>query len=232
MIITKGNLRFIKLKEEDIELVRRWRNSPTIAQFMEFREYITPEQQLAWFRSINNKYNLYFIIEYDFRKVGLINGKEIDWPANTMEVGVFFWEESLYSTPLPALASLVFSEVGVVYGGLTATAHILRDNHRAIRYNREMGFELCEGQDNVENQKYILTRERYLAKGKRLRKAFFTLINRDPLTLLMEPEDYAIGLAQLVEERIDPDSVESIAETPQGKLFVFKAEAFPLPPTR
>lgn len=222
MIISKGNIRFIKLKEEDIELVRRWRNSPTVSQYMEFREYITPEGQQQWFRSINNKFHLYFIIEYEYKKVGLINGKDIDWDAMTMEVGIFLWDEGLYNTPLPALASLVFSEMGVRYGHLTATAHILRDNHRAIRYNKELGFELCEGQDHAQNQKYILTRENYLNKAKRLRKAFFTLINREPLTLLMEKEDYRIGIAQEVEKHIDRELIHEIREMPQGKLYMFK----------
>lgn len=221
MVITKGNIRFIKLREEDIELVRRWRNSPAIAQFMEFREFITPEEQIQWFHSINNKFNLYFIIEYEYKKVGLINGKDIDWDAMTMEVGIFLWDESLYNTPLPALASLVFSEMGVRYGNLTATAHILRDNPRAIRYNTEMGFELCSGQENVENQKYILTKESYMKKARRLRKAFFTLINRDPLTLLMEKEDYDMGLAQQVEKSISDEYVAEIKEVEGGRLFIF-----------
>jgi RimJ/RimL family protein N-acetyltransferase len=222
MIITKGNIRFIKLKKEDIELVRRWRNSPTITQFMEFRDHITQDKQEDWFKSINNKFNLYFIIEYEHKKVGLINGKEIDWDAMTMEVGIFFWEESLYNTPLPALASLVFSEMGVRYGNLTATAHILRDNHRAIRYNQEMGFELCEGQENVENQKYILTKENYLKKAKRLRKAFLTLVNRDPLTLLLEKDDFDIGIAQLVEKNIDPELIDEVQDVNGSKLYSFK----------
>jgi len=222
MIIAKGNIRFIKLMEEDIELVRRWRNSPTINQFMEFRDHITPEQQRQWFHSINNKNNLYFIIEYDYKKIGLINGKDIDWGAMSMEVGIFLWDEELYNTPLPALASLIFSEMGVRYGNLTATAHILRDNQRAIRYNQELGFELCDGQENAKNQKYILTKENYLKRAKRLRKAFFTLINRDPLTLLLEKEDYDIGLAQIVEEKFDRELIEDIQDTEDGKLFIFK----------
>jgi RimJ/RimL family protein N-acetyltransferase len=222
MIITKGNIRFVRLKEEDIELVRRWRNSPFIVQFMEFREYITPEKQKEWFHSINNKFNLYFIIEYEYKKVGLINGKDIDWNKRIMEVGIFLWEESLYNTPLPALATLVFSELGVRLGNLSATAHILRDNHRAIRYNKELGFELCEGQESAENQKYILTKENYLKKAKRLRKAFLTLINREPLTLLMEKEDYDMGIAQLIEESLDKDFIATVSEVNKGKVFVFK----------
>jgi RimJ/RimL family protein N-acetyltransferase len=222
MIITKGNLRFVRLKEGDIELVRRWRNSPTITQYMEFREHITPDKQQEWFSSINNKFNLYFIIEYEFKKVGLINGKDIDWDKKIMEVGIFLWEESLYNTPLPALATLVFSELGVRLGNLSATAHILRDNHRAIRYNKELGFELCEGQEGIENQKYLLTKDNYLKKAKRLRKAFFMLINRDPLTLLMEKEDYEMGVAQLVEKSLDNEYIAKVSEMNGGKLFVFK----------
>ena len=222
MIITKGNLRFIKLREEDIELVRQWRNSPSISQFMEFRGHITPENQLEWFRSIHNVHNLYFIIEYENKKVGLINGKNIDWDERTMEVGIFFWDESLYSTPLPVLVSLVFSEMGVVHSNLSATARILRTNTRAIRYNHELGFELCEGQENEVNQKYFLSRENYLRKARRLRKAFFTLINREPLTLLLEKEDFDIGIAQLVEKNIDKEYIEKAEERDGEKFLILK----------
>lgn len=223
MILSKGNLRFIKLREEDIERVRQWRNSPTIAQFMEFRQHITPQQQKEWFRSVNNASNLYFIIEYEYQKVGLINGKDIDWDRKSMEVGIFLWDDNLYNTPLPALASLVFSELGVRYGNLSATAHILRTNHRAIRYNLELGFELCEGQEEIENQKYILTKESYLKKARRIRKAFFTLINREPLTLLLEKEDYDIGIAPLIEKSLDPEALEQVTKDERGVFYTFKS---------
>lgn len=54
MIISKYNIRYIRLQEEDIELVRKWRNHPSITKYMVYREEITPEMQKKWFASINN----------------------------------------------------------------------------------------------------------------------------------------------------------------------------------
>lgn len=79
MIITKKNIHFYRLKEEDIELVRHWRNHPSIQKHMVYRERITAEMQKEWFKTIDNNLNLYFIIEYKGKKIGLINGKDIDW---------------------------------------------------------------------------------------------------------------------------------------------------------
>ncbi|MEA3479818.1 MAG: hypothetical protein U9R60_16680, partial [Bacteroidota bacterium] len=85
MIIQKGNIRFIRLREIDIELIRKWRNSPDITQFMEFRDFISEDMQEEWFESIDTIYNMYYIIEYKGEKVGLINGKNINWDDMSME---------------------------------------------------------------------------------------------------------------------------------------------------
>ena len=86
MILTKGNISFRRLTIDDIELVRNWRNSQQINQYMAFRDYITPEMQVAWFHSINNMNNLYFIIEYKNEKVGVFNGKDINWEQDRKSV--------------------------------------------------------------------------------------------------------------------------------------------------
>ena len=168
MIIKKFNITFRRLEEEDIELVRKWRNSPSISQFMEYREHITEEMQRQWFKSINNNNNLYFIIEYKDKKIGLINGKNIDWEKNTMETGIFFWDKDIYNTPVPILAILILAELGIIIGGLTAYARILKTNTRAIKYNKLIGFELCDGQEDVENQLYILPGGNFERKAKKL----------------------------------------------------------------
>ncbi|MDZ7743378.1 MAG: hypothetical protein U5Q03_16975 [Bacteroidota bacterium] len=45
MKLFKYGISLNRLKEDDIELVRKWRNSRKINQFMEYREEITPEMQ-------------------------------------------------------------------------------------------------------------------------------------------------------------------------------------------
>jgi len=41
------------MTHDDIEMVRRWRTSPEIAQFMLYREPITPEMQEKWYASLD-----------------------------------------------------------------------------------------------------------------------------------------------------------------------------------
>lgn len=219
MIVSKGNIKLIRLREEDTELVRQWRNSPSISRYMNYREHITPEMQAAWFRSINNEFNLYFIIEYKGGKVGLINAKDIDWEKKTTESGVFFWDEHLQNTQVPLLILMIFAELGMRHLNLSVYAHILSTNHRARRYNTLLGFQLCEGQENKVNQLYILTRENYMRVAGKISKAYFTLSSRDPLTILLEKEDYDIGIAQRIEKLIDPVLFSEVKEAAEGKLI-------------
>lgn len=221
MILTKGNFRFIKLMPEDLELVRHWRNSPSITQYMEYREYITPEMQQEWYKSVNNPQNLYLVIEHDYRKIGIINAKNIDWPTATLEGGIFFWDEEVHNTHIPAITSLLFAELMIRIMHLTIYAHVLRTNDRAIRYNLQLGFRLCEGQENVENQRYVLTPDSYLEKSGKIRKAFYLLIDKSPYVLEFEKDDYDTGIGQMVEERITKNTATEIRQTDTGRIYYF-----------
>ena len=118
MIISKGNIVFRKLIHDDIELVRNHRNSSDVSQFMEYREQITPEMQEKWFKSISNNNNLFFVIEYKGEKIGLINGRDIDWEKHSMETGIFIWDKKFLNTHIPLLAVLIFGELGIMTFGL------------------------------------------------------------------------------------------------------------------
>ena len=52
-----------RLREEDIELVRQWRNSDPVRLNMKYQELITPEKQREWFNSINNVNFHYVMIQ-------------------------------------------------------------------------------------------------------------------------------------------------------------------------
>jgi hypothetical protein len=221
MIIQKGDIRFIRLKEEDIELVRTWRNSPEITQFMEFRDFISEDMQQEWFESIDTIYNLYFIIEYKGEKVGLINGKNVNWEEMSMEAGVFYWKKDLYDTEVPIIATLIFGDLGVIAGGLTTYAHILRKNSRAIRFNKMIGFDVCEGQENAENQLYKMTRESYLQRSGKLRKAFYQISGKDPVLVHLEAKDYQKGFGQFIEKYFDNQYLIKKEQIGEGTKFYF-----------
>jgi|TARA_B100001971_G_C18133696_1_gene506310 RimJ/RimL family protein N-acetyltransferase len=223
MIISKGNIVFRRLIHDDIELLRNWRNSSQVNQFMEYRDYITPEMQEKWYTSINNNNNLFFVIEYKNEKIGLINGKNIDWESNTMETGIFIANEKYLNTEVPLLVVLIFGELGIMTLGLTAYAHILKTNKRARRYNKFIGFNLCDGQEEVDNQLYIMTRESYLKKAKLIRSAFFKLTGSTDTILTFEKHDYETDFAESLFSNLDNDKIIRIEEKNGIKTLYFKS---------
>ena len=110
MIIQKYGIVLRRLQHKDIELVRTKRNQDSIRNYMFYQKEITAEEQEEWFKSTNNIYNYYFIIESDNKKVGLINGKNIDYEKRTSEGGIFIWDEEYRDIQVSAIASLIMAE--------------------------------------------------------------------------------------------------------------------------
>lgn len=48
---------------------------------------------------------------------------------------------------------------------------ILKDNLRAIQYNKMLGYELLSNQEETDNQLYVLTKDRFKKVGLKLNKA-------------------------------------------------------------
>jgi hypothetical protein len=190
-----------RLKEADIELVRQWRNSDPVRLNMEFQEIIHPEQQLEWFKSIDNLQNNYLMIHYKGEKIGLLNDKNVDWEARTSESGLFLGRTEFYATVVPYLVSIAGIETTFYFlNWRKQFAHILRTNLNAINYNKQLGYRLCEGQEAVENQQYEMTCESFEQKAGKIRKAVRLLAGEDVKTrLLLEPADFISGLAQRYE---------------------------------
>jgi hypothetical protein len=208
MKLFKYGITLERLKQEDIELVRQWRNSDPVRLNMEYREFISPEQQLKWFKSVDNLQNNYLMIHYKGEKIGLLNDKNVNWETRTSESGLFLGRTEFYATFVPYLVSVAGIEATFYFLNWNKQfAHILRSNSNAIRYNTQLGYRLCEGQENVENQKYEMTRERFeLAAGK-IRKAVKQLAVGDAIiSLLLEPADFISGIAQKFEELLKESS--------------------------
>ena len=168
-----------RLTEDKIEMVRNWRNDPKIQQYMEFRDYITPEMQKKWFESIDNDNNFYFIIIYEGKEIGLINIKNVDYDKMDGEPGIFIYEDEYLNTDVPMRASFCLGDF--VWNTLKLKSeyiHVLKSNERAIKNNLFFGFKLLPGQDGVENQKYVLTLETVMLnkkKTERLKRAILKM---------------------------------------------------------
>lgn len=211
MKLIKYGVTLKRLCEEDLELLRTWRNSDFVQQRMEYREEITPEMQMKWFQSINNPDNYYYIIIHEGKKIGLINEKGFDrFGDKTSESGIFLADPAYQFSLIPVFCSLILLEMSFFFlGGRESYIHVLKDNKLAISYNKKLGYVLCPGQEHIENQKYVLTRKAFIEKTRKLRKAALKISNQDPnLYLVWEPIDYESGLAQESEELIKELDIE------------------------
>jgi RimJ/RimL family protein N-acetyltransferase len=194
-----------RLKEEDIELVRQWRNSDPVRLNMKYQEIITPEAQKQWFNSINNLQNNYLIIHYRGEKIGLLNDKNVDWDARTSESGIFLGRPEYYNTYVPYLVSVAGIEFTFyLLGWKKQYAHILRSNINAIRFNLQLGYQLSEGQEGIDHQQYEMTRVSYEQKAGKIIKAVHSIAGNDnKIKILLEPADYKFGLAQKFENLLN-----------------------------
>ena len=154
-----------RISFSDVELLRQWRNSRLVSDFMFFQEEITKEMQNEWFHSLQSENDFYFLIYYRQVAIGLINLKNIDWTTKQGEAGLYISIEKYRKTPLAIYASLAllkffFEEKGLV----KVFASVKTDNVNTIKYNQSLGFE------KVEEEKYELSNDRYNSFTKKIYK--------------------------------------------------------------
>ncbi|MES2762993.1 MAG: GNAT family N-acetyltransferase [Bacteroidota bacterium] len=173
MIVEQYGLKYSRVTENDLELLRYWRNQSYIRDTMQFKEYITPQMQKAWFAKINNKHNYYFIIEHDHKKVGLINCKDAAPDTKLAEGGIFIWEKNYWGTSVPAFASLTMLQAvfEIFKSGDGSIATVACNNKVALDFNEMLGYEITGKTSDGNYYKLHLTKEKYQLHCKRLIKA-------------------------------------------------------------
>ena len=63
LILSQYDVRLIRVQAEHLSLILRWRNNDWVRKNMFVQDILQEKDQLAWFNSINNASNYYFIIE-------------------------------------------------------------------------------------------------------------------------------------------------------------------------
>jgi UDP-4-amino-4,6-dideoxy-N-acetyl-beta-L-altrosamine N-acetyltransferase len=225
MKLSKYGIVLRRLRQEDIELVRQWRNSSQISQFMEYREYITPEIQLEWFRSVDNFENFYYIIQYEGKDIGLINSSKIEWDTVSSEGGIFLWDEQYYETFVPVWASLCLLETSYfILGAGKSYIKTLNDNERAKKLNVHLGYELQPGQEGVYNQVYVMTAASFRLQATKLIRAANLLAGPELAghSVFFDQEDIRSGLADFIDGKINKEMIQDYRETKEGRLYIFR----------
>jgi len=200
MRISKYGITLIRLTENDLELLRTKRNSRNVSRYMQFRGYITPEMQAAWFKTINNPNNFYYIIEYKSEKIGLVNDKNIDWDAKISEGGLFIWDDRYVNSIVPMLVSYLMIEIAFYVLGWDKTViKVLKSNVRAVEYNLAIGFTITDD-TNDDYVMMMLTLKQFEEKAEKLKQVISHLPSNDMITLSFDSGDKSDGTLDSVEK--------------------------------
>jgi RimJ/RimL family protein N-acetyltransferase len=173
LLIQQYGVTLKRVEEIDIELIRKWRNHPSIKRSMSYKKTITSSQQKQWFQTINNELNYYFLIRVEDKSIGVINCRNVNLKDQYGEGGIFIWDKKYQGSPYPLFASLSLLDYifNVLKIGDKSFVRILPENSIAQKYNEFLGYILIPGQEDSKNQWYLLTKNTFNRKCDKLRKS-------------------------------------------------------------
>ena len=142
--------------EQDLPLLRAWRNSDFVREKMVSTSLITKEQQSAWFKKISHdETQRHWVIEYRGQPIGSTNVKvpvtgETVSTATTLEPGLYIGDEKyqgnlLAFAPTLALYDYCFAHFKVH----KFQAAVKPSNLAALKYNQQLGYEIINRDDFV-----------------------------------------------------------------------------------
>ena len=137
------DIELVPLAKEDIELVRNWRNSPEVSQYMYTEDHITKEQQEKWYQKIQQEENSkYWLIKYGDEKLGVANLADIDKRNSKC-----FWGFYLGNTDIRGKgigAKVEFNVLKYVFEELKLNklcGEVFSFNEKVIKMHEKFGFK-------------------------------------------------------------------------------------------
>ena len=195
LILSQYDVRLIRVQAEHLSLILRWRNNDWVRKNMFVQDILKEKDQLAWFNSINNASNYYFIIEYLGEKVGLIHAKNFSEEDGIGEGGIFIGEYDYLETWASVMASIcllnfIFAKTNINRSMVRVQAH----NRRAISYNLKLGYKIDF--EDANELRMILDKEDFLYKTTVL-KSVLSKISKGQDALILEGEKSSNNLTQI-----------------------------------
>ena len=135
------------LKQDDIELVRQWRNHPEVSRHMLSAEHISPAQQVTWFEQLETAHDrIYYMACYKdeptaFASVTCGSGDSLA-NSDILEAAIYLAPDSrcrgtiLAFAPALALNDACFEHLPCT----RLVARVKTENEAALRFNTQMDY--------------------------------------------------------------------------------------------
>ena len=195
LILAQYDVRLIRVQAADLGLILKWRNNDWVRKNMFVQDVLQEKDQLAWFDSINNASNYYFIIEYLGEKVGLIHAKNFSEEEGIGEGGIFIGEYEYLETWASVMASICL--LNFIFTKLEINRSVIRvlaQNKSAISYNLQLGYKI-DFEDAIEIR-MMLDKADFFQKYNLL-KSTLSKISKGKEALILQGEKASNNLTQI-----------------------------------
>ena len=167
---TKFGITFKPLSDDNLEMVRIWRNSDDVRLFMQHQEIITIEQHQTWFQQLDKSTNYYFVGFQKEIPFGVYNIKDVDFNVGSGEPGVFLKSRDIWEADCSMRGSIVILKFAFEILKLnTLKSHVLKSNQKVLVYNQQMGFQINEMVNDVLSFELHLSKEDFYGNKKVIR---------------------------------------------------------------
>ncbi len=137
-----NNIKLVKLNIDDLEIVRNWRNSTEVSQYMYTENIISEVDQQNWFQRINNSNNsFYWIIEYEGRKLGLASVTGIDFALQSCYWAFYLGDLTVRGAGIGA--KVEYSILEYVFNELNLNklrCEVFVNNDKVVKMHEKFGF--------------------------------------------------------------------------------------------
>jgi len=91
-----SDVELLPLTEDHLEMVREWRNSVEVNNYMYTEVNATPPQQIKWFKYIDgsDKYK-YWVVYYEHKPLGVVNLADIDYQMRQCSWAFYLGDTSI-----------------------------------------------------------------------------------------------------------------------------------------
>jgi UDP-4-amino-4,6-dideoxy-N-acetyl-beta-L-altrosamine N-acetyltransferase len=130
------------LSSDNLELVRAWRNSPAVAQYMYTADLISAEQQQAWYARLSQDPTVqYWLIYYQDRPVGVTNLYAISQRNRSCYWAFYLGDENLHGSGIGAKVELAVLEYVFEELKLNKLAcEVFVTNEKVVAMHEKFGF--------------------------------------------------------------------------------------------
>ncbi|MPY24949.1 GNAT family N-acetyltransferase [Shewanella psychropiezotolerans] len=131
------------IEPEHLEMIRQWRNSPSIQQYMLDQREISQVQQQAWYSGlIKDKSRLYWLIIFKNTPIGVASILGVDETRDSGEPGLYIYPEQYRSNIVPFCVAFALNDMAFFELGLKRLdAIVLSENSAALRFNVKCGYQ-------------------------------------------------------------------------------------------